>query len=331
MVTSSGWAELPTTETENQRSRRSEHVPLLAAGEHAKVFSEARREYTRFSDMVRMLAGFVMLVLAWLALACTPALAGPSPRVVADAGQKGPAPVRILDSGFAPGRRIPGVTSPDAPQRVVIALRIENPKPDFVAEGLRLDLRLVDRARMPLADAVVDVAQLLPGERRNVVVVVAYGVERPEVWALEAVVAGPACWRPADAVLLPAVELQPPPALAEVQPVPGLGLVHGDRLIQGQFIGVTSAVADAVVTNRLDAFFPAMDLAAVAFDREGRIIGGGQRTQAFAPLQSARATVRMTVATDLKEIARVELTAAYPEIALSPAAPCLPAGNESSP
>ena len=63
----------------------------------------------------------------------------------------------------------------------------------------------------------------------------------------------------------------------------------------------------------------ARQLEVVAFDREGRVLGGGQETRAFAPGEMAGLRVRMILSTEqTQRIARVGVTAAYPVIDLAP-------------
>src|SRR5215213_6808501 len=111
-----------------------------------------------------------VVLLGVLAMTLASASLQPSTLRMQGARQKPPRVVRIAATGFAVERPLRGLTPPDAPRRSVAALIVENSNPDWAAESVRFVVIMHDDTGMVLAEADVIVDQLLPAERRSVVV-----------------------------------------------------------------------------------------------------------------------------------------------------------------
>jgi len=233
--------------------------------------------------------------------------------------QEQPLIVRIIDSSFVVEAPLPqGVTPITDLRRVLALMRVENLNPELAAEDMTLDVRLVSREGI-LASMRIPVAQLLPKERRNIVVQFSVPADLTDVAAVESALSEPLIWRHVNPVPLPFV--QPRPSTSPASDVAGLTLVAGTYAPSrtgGRVVGFRIPRAVATVTNPLDTEFPEMVVAAIAFDRDGRMVGGGEVRRPFAPLESTQVEFSIIGPEDLRDIAQVEITAAYPWLDLTP-------------
>lgn len=264
------------------------------------------------SSVLSVVAALVVLI----------AIGAPAPTDATVSVQDPPLPVRLFDTGFAIGAPLPGSYFAMQPRQVVVIVRLENPNADVAAEGITVTVRL--RSGRPVSFFVeqLSVAQLRPGEVRNLIVrlqLPAIGVEEVERGGrVDASVMGPLRWRAVGSVPSIGVQLRSGSRLDSPAAVTGLSSIHDDLVIDGQWVGLTTPVAAATITNPFDIFIAGVDLSAIAFDAHGQVIGGGQRTVALSPHETKPLSVAMIVPRGLNAIARVELTAALPYIDLTP-------------
>lgn len=242
--------------------------------------------------------------------------------IMAGGTQKAPQPVRVVDSGFAIAEGLPVPAFATMPRVVVIVLRIENPNAELTAEGVTVVVQLQDGEGRSLVNHRFVVAQLMPGERRVLAGRFQLAAADAEIagrdGSIDITLSGPLRWGPVGIVPIPRVELSLPSLLVSPQAVPGLGLIHSDLTVDGQLFGVETPTAAATITNPFGVSIDGVDVSAAAFDREGRIIGGGQRTITLGPDASIEIEMNLVVRGGIDAIARVEVTAAFPYIDLAP-------------
>jgi hypothetical protein len=131
-----------------------------------------------------------------------------------------------------------------------------------------------------------------------------------DVTAAEAALREPSTWRRVDGAPSLGVQLRP----GGFRGIAGLFIINGLCAPTGsepRLIDLDTTVARATVSNPLDVGVPDVEVAAIAVDQEGRIVGGRTRTIALGPRSSAEAVVPLILGVPFTDIARIEVTAAY--------------------
>jgi hypothetical protein len=179
-------------------------------------------------------------------------------------------------------------------QDVLVAFLVENPNPDFAALGPRFRAAVFDATDAVVAsqDFALAAPLLLPGERRGVAVVnPPLRLPRADVAVtrVEVQVRVPPTWMPTGALPLLRVE--------DARYTPRVGSAR------------TGTAAGSVI-NPFDRELDEVSVSALAFDQDGRIVGGGRAMVPVLPAAgTAAASVPLTV---FGPVAHVAMYAAYP-------------------
>lgn len=179
-------------------------------------------------------------------------------------------------------------------QDVLVSFLIENPNPDFAGLGPRFQVVVYDATDAVVASQDVTLAAplLLPGERRGVPLV------------------NPPLRLPRTDVPVTRVDVQ-----VRVQPtwIPTgpLPLLRVDDVRSDAATGsARSSTAAGTVVNPFDRELREVYVSALAFDQDGRIVGGGRASVPYLPAEgTAPVSVPLTV---YGPVVHVAMYAAYP-------------------
>lgn len=272
---------------------------------------------------MRSLSRIILVVAVLLAL---PA-ARPPQQAAAVVVRDTPLPLRIVESGFAvvlppPERQLTDPSFFLRPDSVVIVTVVENPNLALAAEGVGLNVLLRVGQGNTLVSREVILSQLAPGERRIVTLKPQLPLGRAEAarrdGQVTAAIGEPLRWRRVSD--LPVLSIALIPVDRRVSPLEAPGLRTSSALIglPGGFVAVVIPFVIGGLANPFDVSIGGVDVSIAAYDRQGRLIGGGQATVDLPPLGPNSFRVLLVVSQEPDAIARLEVTAALPYLDLAP-------------